>query len=123
MNLDHKYFEIKYNDDIVGYVNLRPETKTLAKTGFYVEAEYRNKGLCTKALFDLIKFAWDAGYKTLITGVHEDNVASQLVLFKNGFRVDYQDAQPDGVMYQVRLKKDWSNNKDVWKGQRPYAPE
>lgn len=102
-------FAIFVDDVEVGYRIFQPLSGKLAKTGCEILNEHRNKGYATKSMFLLIDYAWRLGFETLITGVHESNKASQTVLFRTGFRVDFKTQEEGGVHYQCRLDKSWSN--------------
>ena len=62
------------------------ESLQLANVGYFVAQEYNGRGLATRALADVVRFAFgDAGLHRLEAGTLPDNHASQRVLEKNGF--------------------------------------
>jgi [ribosomal protein S5]-alanine N-acetyltransferase len=74
---------------IVGVITLGDvlrESLQLANVGYFVSQEYNGRGLATRAVADVVRFAFDeAGLHRLEAGTLPDNRASQRVLEKNGF--------------------------------------
>ena len=110
-------FGIYHDKELIGYVDLRHETKQIAKIGWSLD-NHKYPGEVVPVAVEVIQYAWKKGYQTLITGTEGHDKAGQIDAFKLGFRVDYIDEQEDRFMYQIRLEKSWSNNKDIWKFQR-----
>lgn len=109
-------FAIEVDGIDVGVRTLTPLTGLVAKTGCEIFPEFRNNKYAEQSMKLMIQNAWYWGFETLITGVHESNIASQKVLFKNGFRVDVITKEPDGSeQYQVRLERHWDEEaQDMW---------
>lgn len=102
----------------VGQITLRPLTGDVIKIGFEVFETFQGRGYATKALEQAVSVLSNRGFFTFLTGVHSNNRASQTVLFKNGFRVDYITKESDGTYYQCRLEKHWAYEakKAYWMG-------
>ena len=56
--------------------------------GYQVVPSARRRGLATAACAQIIQLAWSAGARRLLASTDVDNVASQRVLRRNGFRTD-----------------------------------
>jgi RimJ/RimL family protein N-acetyltransferase len=56
--------------------------------GYQVVPSSRRRGLATAACALIIHLAWSAGARRLLASTDADNVASQQVLRRNGFRTD-----------------------------------
>jgi [ribosomal protein S5]-alanine N-acetyltransferase len=74
---------------IVGVITLgdvRRESLQLANVGYFVAQKYNGRGLATRAVAEVVRFAFaDARLHRLEAGTLPDNHASQRVLEKNGF--------------------------------------
>ena len=74
---------------IVGVISLGDvirESLQLANVGYFVAQAYNGRGLATRAVADVVRFAFDeAGLHRIEAGTLPDNDASQRVLEKNGF--------------------------------------
>jgi [ribosomal protein S5]-alanine N-acetyltransferase len=58
----------------------------LGNVGYFVAREYNGRGLATRAVAEVVRFAFEeAGLHRLEAGTLPDNHASQRVLEKNGF--------------------------------------
>ena len=55
---------------------------------YQVVPSARRRGLATAACAQIIQLAWSAGARRLLASTDVDNVASQRVLRRNGFRTD-----------------------------------
>ena len=56
--------------------------------GYQVVPSARRRGLATAACAQIIELAWSAGARRLVANTDADNLASQRVLRRNGFRTD-----------------------------------
>jgi RimJ/RimL family protein N-acetyltransferase len=56
--------------------------------GYQVVPSARRRGLATAACALIIQLAWSAGARRLLASTDADNLASQRVLRRNGFRTD-----------------------------------
>jgi RimJ/RimL family protein N-acetyltransferase len=56
--------------------------------GYQVVPSMRRRGLATAACAMIVQLAWSAGARRLLASTDTDNVASQQVLRRNGFRTD-----------------------------------
>jgi [ribosomal protein S5]-alanine N-acetyltransferase len=74
---------------IVGVISLGDvlrESLQLANVGYFVAQAFNGRGLATRAVADVVRFAFgEAGLHRLEAGTLPDNHASQRVLEKNGF--------------------------------------
>ena len=62
------------------------ESLQLANVGYFVAQDFNGRGLATRAVAEVVRFAFDdAGLHRLEAGTLPDNHASQRVLEKNGF--------------------------------------
>lgn len=100
--------------ELAGYINLRPHSQTIARMGFWVGEKFAGRGLATAAVAELIQHAWVSGYTSIFTGIHAKNKACQLVMFRNGWRIDYETHWKKGTMYEVSIEKAWQHRKEQW---------
>jgi RimJ/RimL family protein N-acetyltransferase len=56
--------------------------------GYQVVPSAQRRGLATAACAMMVELAWSAGARRLLASTDPDNVASQRVLRRNGFRTD-----------------------------------
>jgi RimJ/RimL family protein N-acetyltransferase len=56
--------------------------------GYQVVPSLQGRGVATAACAMLVQLAWSAGARRLLASTDPDNVASQQVLRRNGFRTD-----------------------------------
>jgi ribosomal-protein-alanine N-acetyltransferase len=86
---DRSRWAIEADGRIAGVISLGDvlrESLQLANVGYFVAQEFNGRGLATRALADVVRFAFgDAGLHRLEAGTLPDNHASQRVLEKNGF--------------------------------------
>jgi ribosomal-protein-alanine N-acetyltransferase len=86
---DHWRWAIEDEGRIVGMITLAEvirESLQLANIGYFVSEEFNGRGLATRAVADVVGFAFGAaGLHRLEAGTLPDNRASQRVLEKNGF--------------------------------------
>ena len=82
----YSYFYLVCDDKKAGYVALSQKQDYLFLSKIYIKAEYRHKGLGTKA-FDFIKqYAADNGYNKIRLTVKKDNQNSVNAYKKWGFK-------------------------------------
>jgi len=86
---DHWRWAIEDEGRIVGVISLADvlrESLQLANVGYCVAREFNGRGLATRAVAEVVRFAFgDAGLHRLEAGTLPENYASQRVLEKNGF--------------------------------------
>jgi [ribosomal protein S5]-alanine N-acetyltransferase len=99
---------------IVGVITLGDvlrESLQLANVGYFVAQRYNGRGLATRAVADVVRFAFgDAGLHRLEAGTLPENHASQRVLEKNGFAryglarglLVIDDVWRDHVLFELR---------------------
>jgi ribosomal-protein-alanine N-acetyltransferase len=82
-------FSIVDGGAIVGTINVSDVIRgpmQVANVGYWVAREHNGRGLATRAVADVIEFAFgEAALHRLEAGTLPDNLASQRVLEKNGF--------------------------------------
>lgn len=83
------------NRCLIGTVNLSPMTNAytdqndLANIGYWISEEFCGQGLATTAVMALVKYAFQRmGILTVLAQVHKENVTSQRVLERVGFRME-----------------------------------
>ena len=84
------YRAIVVDGVIIGNVSLNVDLQdtSCATIGYYILKEYYGKGICTKAVKDIIAEALKkCKLKKILAYINTKNVASQRVLEKNGFKL------------------------------------
>jgi [ribosomal protein S5]-alanine N-acetyltransferase len=86
--------QIVVNGVVVGDIGFHgPPTPELAvEIGYSVVPAWRGRGIATRACALIVQQAWHDGAFAVVAETDADNVASQAVLLRNGFR-----RRPDGV--------------------------
>ncbi len=74
---NEKYFQIIHRNTIVGFVGIKTYEHVLYVYRFYIEEEYRNNGIGTLALEQIIKMAAKED-KDLSLDVFGENIAKKL---------------------------------------------
>ena len=86
---DQWRWAIEDDGRIAGVISLGDvlrESLQLANVGYFVSQEFNGRGLATRAVADVVRFAFgEAGLHRLEAATVPDNRASQRVLEKNGF--------------------------------------
>lgn len=80
------------NNEILGWAALSPTSSRLVYSGvvevsIYIKKEYKNQGIGTELLNNLIKVSENNGFWTLQSGIIKENTASIELHEKCGFRV------------------------------------
>lgn len=88
-------FWIMEKDKIVGSMNLRHELSeftyyTIGHLGYYIRPSERNKGYATKALNLAKKFYKKLGLKKILVICDKKNIASEMVILKNGGKLELE---------------------------------
>lgn len=83
-------YTIMYDDIIVGGigVKLSPHRDWIGEIGYFVDAEYWNKGIASKALKLCEKPCYDASLRRLELLIDERNTASRVVALKCGYELE-----------------------------------
>ncbi len=80
-------FRIIVENKFAGNIGLFNPKNGTYELGYFILREYRNKGVITKAIEQIIKFAFEKKQIKKIIAITElDNLASQKVLKKNKFK-------------------------------------
>lgn len=79
---------IWFRGEFTGGINLQPlPEQYYAEIGYWLGADFVGKKLMTTAVRAMVSYAFsDAGYYFLTANTHQDNIASQRVLGRVGFR-------------------------------------
>ena len=120
-NADGHYFAIcdKHTGDYIGsvgytYTDVNPLGK-VGHLGFFILPEFHGKGYTAEAAKCTLNFAFkEDGCIRITTGCHKDNVPSQKVMGKIGFRKESERLKAqyhDGVM---KDRLEYALNKDEW---------
>lgn len=73
--------------DVVHYVDGNPEI------GYCLSRKHWNKGYMSEALDRLLKYLFSIGFKTVIIGAEQNNIASNKVIQKCGFTFTHQETK------------------------------
>ena len=82
--------------DIVGYLYGDP------KIGYCLSRKYWNQGIMTEALGTFLDYLTSIGYDRVFIEAHVDNIASNRVIQKNGFKFLREDTR---IMSEVKKEK------------------
>lgn len=102
------YFICK-DGKMVGEINFRKRlnvfllTHSMGHIGYKIKYSERGKGYGTEALRLLLEKAWEEGYTELMISCREDNIASSIVIKKNG-----------GVLNRINLIDEKDPAKEYW---------
>lgn len=69
---------------IIGFVNEVEKTEESIELGYVVSPKYKGNGYCTMALEQSINYLFSRGFKEIICGAFEHNLASIRVMQKAG---------------------------------------
>jgi [ribosomal protein S5]-alanine N-acetyltransferase len=82
-------YSIRFNGSLIGGIGFMPCTGAeshAAEIGYWLAASFRGRGIMTKTVGFFCKMLFDNfKYEKLIAHSFSDNIASQIVLTKNGF--------------------------------------
>lgn len=99
---------------IIGFYRLRPENFR-GEIGYMILREYQNKGYISEAIAKTLDYAFNnIGFNSIEAVIDPENIASERVLIKNGFRKEghfrenefWNGKFLDSVVYSI-LKKDF----------------
>lgn len=83
---------LKENDRIIGSVDYKYVPKDgVTEVGYGMNKAYEGHGYMTEALYAFLKFGKENGIKTVRADTLVDNIKSQNVLLRCGFRFLYED--------------------------------
>ena len=100
---------LKDSGELLGIINdTGLEKYESAELGYALLPRYHGKGYATEALGGMIEYLKGVGYKKIITGAFEDNIASIRVMEKNGMqriekteKLQYRGIEHNIVYYSV----------------------
>lgn len=81
-----RFFLIKVDGTVVGVINMQGHGKEVVSVAPEIFEEYRGKGFAYKSLSTAYVFAKEKGFKELTAGIREENLASQKLHLKLGFK-------------------------------------
>ncbi len=83
------YFAIEKDGEFIGSIALDLEDNSTAMFGYWLDEEYWGKGIITKAIEEVIKYATKKfSVKKFYAKIFDNNVGSRKVLENNGFIFD-----------------------------------
>lgn len=89
-------------DTIVGFVNEVEKTEESIELGYVISPKHKGNGYCTEALEKSINYLLAKGYKEVICGAFEHNIASMRVMEKAGMR---RISKTDDIEYRGQVHK------------------
>ncbi len=89
-NPDRLRFGIYRGDQLVGSINLTPNTQnpSQAEIGYYLARMSTGRGITQRAVETLTEYAFNHGYEEIIGRVHANNIASAKVLHRSGYNFE-----------------------------------
>lgn len=96
--------ELKDSHKVIGSIELAQTNRCAddeREIGCILNENFWGKGIMTEAMKAIIKFGFDhLGFKAVIAGFYEPNIASGKVQFKCGLK-PYKVVENDGIWYQT----------------------
>ena len=89
-------------DTIVGFVNEVEKTEESIELGYVISPKHKGNGYCTEALEKSINYLLAKGYKEIICGAFEHNIASMRVMEKAGMKRIHK---TDEIEYRGQVHK------------------
>ena len=77
---------IYLNNEIIGFINEVEKTEESIELGYVIFPKYKGNGYCTNSLEQSINYLFSKGYKEVICGAFENNIASIRVMQKAGMQ-------------------------------------
>ena len=74
------------NDTLIGFINEVEKNEEFIELGYVISPKYKGNGYCTEALEKSINYLLASGYKEVICGAFETNLASIRVMEKAGMK-------------------------------------
>lgn len=104
ISLDDKHYlnGIYLNNYLIGMINdIHIDNKEI-EIGYFINPIYWNKGYATEALKAMIDYLFNIGFKRIIAGYFEENIASSRVMAKSGMKpIDFT----DNILYRNKNHK------------------
>lgn len=104
ISLDDKHYlnGIYLNNHLIGMINDVHIDNNEIEIGYFINPIYWNKGYATEALKAMIAYLFDKGFKRIIAGYFEENIASSRVMAKSGMKpIDFT----DNILYRNKNHK------------------
>ena len=100
---------IYFEDALIGVLNETESTDDWVEVGYAVLPRYHNRGFCTEALRAAIAYFFGKGFREVLAGAFEDNIASIRVMIKSGMKrlerreeITYRGRMYNCVYYSAR---------------------
>ncbi len=92
-----------YRDDrLIGMMNETDRADTKIEIGYAILPQFHNRGYASEALTAVIGWLFDRGFREVVTGAFETNVASIRVMIKSGMgKLDHTDE----IQYRGRVHR------------------
>lgn len=101
---------IYLNNEIIGFINEVEKTEESIELGYVIFPKYKGNGYCTNALEQSINYLFSKGYKEVICGAFENNIASIRVMQKAGMQkisktdqIEYRGKVHNCIYYSIVL--------------------
>lgn len=100
---------IYFGDALIGVLNETESTEDWIEVGYAVMPRYHNQGFCTEALRASIAYFFAEGFREMLAGAFEENLASIRVMIKSGMEklerreeIEYRGRIHNCVYYSVK---------------------
>ena len=102
LNDKHYLNGIYLNNYLIGMINDVYIDNKEIEIGYFINPIYWNKGYATEALKAMIDYLFNIGFKRIVTGYFEENIASSRVMAKSGMKpIDFT----DNILYRNKNHK------------------
>lgn len=102
LNDKHYLNGIYLNNYLIGMINDVYIDNKEIEIGYFINPIYWNKGYATEALKAMIDYLFNIGFKRIIAGYFEENIASSRVMAKSGMKpIDFT----DNILYRNKNHK------------------
>ena len=104
ISLDNNHYlnGIYLNNYLIGMLNDIGVKDKEIEIGYFINPIYWNKGYATEALKAMIDYLFNIGFKRIIAGYFEENIASSRVMAKSGMKpIDFT----DNILYRNKNHK------------------
>lgn len=100
INDPSKYFYLcEDNNKVVAYIYSKKENSNLKIDALYVLQDYRNKGIASKLIDNVISYAKENNFKTISINVLEKNIKA-----KNLYCKYFKLYKKDGIKEELRME-------------------
>ena len=105
---DRYLYVIFLGKSLIGIINDTEIRNSSIEIGYAIHPDYHNQGYATEAFSALISHLFDIGFKSVIAGAFDDNIASIRVMEKCGLKrisrtetVEYRGKSNNCVFYEI----------------------